>query len=260
MKVSAGDKGTGKSESITITNDKGRLSQDEIDRMIAEAQEFAEEDKATSERIQARNGLENYVWSLKNQANDEEGLGGKIDEDDKETLLEAVKETADWLDSNAQDATTEDFEEQKEKLSNVVSLSCHIEISFVRAVVGRSHFRDSLHNSICILSQKFGRSKSLLRLIARLNLYSQRDMLTREPSRPTRLRANFMLAWAVICPPWAVKMKMKMPGTMSYRGLNLQSLVPMRKWIPDRLQLYVQCGRANSRLFCVLDVCTGVQK
>ncbi|KAM0800899.1 molecular chaperone bip1 [Usnea florida] len=119
LKVSAGDKGTGKSESITITNDKGRLSQEEIDRMIAEAQEFAEEDKATSERIQARNGLENYVFSLKNQANDEEGLGGKIDEDDKETLLEAVKETADWLESNASDATTEDFEEQKEKLSNV---------------------------------------------------------------------------------------------------------------------------------------------
>ena len=86
LKVSAGDKGTGKSESITITNDKGRLTQEEIDRMIAEAQEFAEEDKATSERIGARNGLENYVFSLKNQANDEEGLGGKIDEDDKEAV------------------------------------------------------------------------------------------------------------------------------------------------------------------------------
>ncbi|KAL9636538.1 MAG: hypothetical protein Q9164_002756 [Protoblastenia rupestris] len=119
LKVSAGDKGTGKTESITITNDKGRLSQEEIDRMIAEAQEFAEEDKATSERIQARNGLENYVFSIKNQLNDNEGLGGKIDEDDKETLMEAVKETADWLEESAAEATTEDFEEQKEKLSNV---------------------------------------------------------------------------------------------------------------------------------------------
>ncbi|KAL9099443.1 MAG: hypothetical protein Q9163_005055 [Psora crenata] len=119
LKVSAGDKGTGKSESITITNDKGRLSQEDIDRMIAEAQEFADEDKATSERVQARNGLENYVFSIKNQVNDNEGLGGKIDEDDKETLLEAVKETADWLEENAAEATTEDFEEQKEKLSNV---------------------------------------------------------------------------------------------------------------------------------------------
>lgn len=86
LKVTAGDKGTGKAETITINNDKGRLSQDEIDRMIAEAQEFAEEDKANSERITARNGLENYAFSLKNQANDDEGLGGKIDEDDKESV------------------------------------------------------------------------------------------------------------------------------------------------------------------------------
>lgn len=119
LRVSAGDKGTGKSESITITNDKGRLSQEEIDRMIAEAQEFAEEDKANAERITARNGLENYAFSLKNQAADEEGLGGKIDEDDKETLMDAVKEATEWLEENAQTATTEDFEEQKEKLSNV---------------------------------------------------------------------------------------------------------------------------------------------
>lgn len=119
LKVSAGDKGTGKSESITITNDKGRLSQEEIERMVREAEEFAEEDKANAERITARNGLENYAFSLKNQANDDEGLGGKIDEDDKETLMEAVKETTDWLEENAATATTEDFEEQKEKLSNV---------------------------------------------------------------------------------------------------------------------------------------------
>ncbi|KAI4131443.1 MAG: hypothetical protein LQ341_006361 [Variospora aurantia] len=119
LKVTAGDKGTGKAETITINNDKGRLSQEEIDRMIAEAQEFAEEDKATAEKIQARNGLENYSFSLKNQVNDEEGLGGKIDADDKETLLEAVKEASDWLEENAATATTEDFEEQKEKLSNV---------------------------------------------------------------------------------------------------------------------------------------------
>ncbi|KAI9718722.1 MAG: hypothetical protein M1812_003896 [Candelaria pacifica] len=119
LKVTAGDKGTGKSESITITNDKGRLSQDEIDRMVAEAEKFAEEDKATREKIEARNGLENYAFSLKNQANDDEGLGGKIDDDDKETLLEAVKETTDWLEENASTATTEDLEEQKEKLSNV---------------------------------------------------------------------------------------------------------------------------------------------
>jgi len=119
LKVSAGDKGTGKSESITITNDKGRLSAEEIERMVAEAEKFADEDKATREKIEARNSLENYAYSLKNQVNDDEGLGGKIDEDDKETLLEAVKEAQDWLEENAATASTEDFEEQKEKLSNV---------------------------------------------------------------------------------------------------------------------------------------------
>ncbi|MCJ1339569.1 ATPase with role in protein import into the ER [Bachmanniomyces sp. S44760] len=119
LKVTAGDKGTGKAETITITNDKGRLSQDEIDRMVAEAEKFADEDKATAERITARNGLENYAFSLKNQVNDEEGLGGKIDEDDKESLMEAIKEANDWLEENAATATTEDFDEQKEKLSNV---------------------------------------------------------------------------------------------------------------------------------------------
>ncbi|KPI40061.1 glucose-regulated-like protein [Cyphellophora attinorum] len=123
LRVTAGDKGTGKAESITITNDKGRLSQEDIDRMVAEAEEFAEEDKLTREKIEARNALENYAFNLKNQANDEEGLGGKIDDDDKETLLEAVKEATDWLEENHATAEKEDFEEQREKLSNVAILS-----------------------------------------------------------------------------------------------------------------------------------------
>ncbi|RDW85595.1 hypothetical protein BP5796_03920 [Coleophoma crateriformis] len=119
LKVTAGDKGTGKSESITITNDKGRLTQEEIDRMVQEAEQYADEDKATKERIEARNGLENYAFSLKNQVNDDEGLGGKIEEEDKETILDAVKEATEWLEEHAATATAEDFEEQKEKLSNV---------------------------------------------------------------------------------------------------------------------------------------------
>ena len=119
LKVSAGDKGTGKSDGITITNDKGRLSAEEIERMVAEAEKYADEDKATRERIEGRNKLENYAFSIKNQANDEEGLGGKIDEDDKESLLEAVKEAQDWLEENGQTATTEDFDEQFQKLSDV---------------------------------------------------------------------------------------------------------------------------------------------
>lgn len=119
LKVSASDKGTGSSESITITNDKGRLSQEEIDRMVQEAEQYAEEDKAIKGKIEARNGLENYAFSLKNQVNDENGLGGQIDEDDKQAILDAVKEVNDWLEDNAATATMEDFEEQKEQLSSV---------------------------------------------------------------------------------------------------------------------------------------------
>jgi len=67
MKVSAADKGTGKSESITITNDKGRLSKEEIDRMVEEAEQFAEDDKIQRERIEARNQLENFAYTIRNQ-------------------------------------------------------------------------------------------------------------------------------------------------------------------------------------------------
>ena len=119
LRVSAADKGTGKSESITITNDKGRLSKDDIDRMVEEAEQYAEEDKANRERIEARNSLENYAYTLKNQINDDDGLGGKIDDDDKDTIKDAVKEALEWLEENGGTADVEAFEEAREKLSDV---------------------------------------------------------------------------------------------------------------------------------------------
>lgn len=69
---------SGKAESITITNEKGRLSQEEIDRMVREAEEFASEDEAQRKRIEALNNLSNFVFGLKNQLGDQEGLGGKV--------------------------------------------------------------------------------------------------------------------------------------------------------------------------------------
>ncbi|KAH8722955.1 heat shock protein 70kD, C-terminal domain-containing protein [Phaeosphaeriaceae sp. PMI808] len=87
--------------------------------MVDEAEKYAEEDKANRERIESRNKLENYAYSLKNQVNDEEGLGGKIEDDDKETIKDAVKETQDWLEENAATAVSEDFDEQFQKLSDV---------------------------------------------------------------------------------------------------------------------------------------------
>ena len=78
-------------------------------------------DKATRERVEVRNGLETFAITVKNQINDEEGLGSKIDEEDREQILDAIKETRDWLDEYGPTADAEDFEEQREKLSGVVN-------------------------------------------------------------------------------------------------------------------------------------------
>jgi heat shock protein 5 len=121
LKVSAHEKGTGKSESITITNDKGRLSQEEIERMVKEAEEFAEEDKIFKERIEAKNAFENYLYSVKSQVNDEKQLGGKLSDEDKETITTAIKEKQSWFDSNEATATKEDFEEQRAEIEAVVN-------------------------------------------------------------------------------------------------------------------------------------------
>jgi len=109
VNVGAEDKGTGKSEKITITADKGRLSEDEIERMVREAEEFAEEDKAAKAKIDARNGLEGYAYSMRNTIDDSDKLGDKIDEEDKETIEEAVTATIDWLDENP-DADAEEYQ------------------------------------------------------------------------------------------------------------------------------------------------------
>lgn len=121
LTVSAVDKGTGKSESITITNDKGRLSEEEIQRMVEEAEKFAEQDKEVKERIEAKNGLENYVYSLKNQVGDDSQLGGKLESDDKKEILDALKKAQDFLDANGSTATKEDIDEQKSELEAVVN-------------------------------------------------------------------------------------------------------------------------------------------
>merc|ERR1712046_553552 len=116
-----GDKGTGKAEKITITSDKGRLSEEEIERMVREAEEFAEEDKAIKARIDARNGLEGYAYNLKNTLSDEEkGVKDKIDEEDAETLEEAIQETLDWLDEN-QEADLEEYQEKQKELEGVAN-------------------------------------------------------------------------------------------------------------------------------------------
>jgi len=120
LNVQAEDKATGRSEKITITADKGRLSEEEIERMVREAEEFADEDKQVKETIDARNGLEGYVYSLKNSVNDKDKFGEKIDAEDKETIEEAVKAALDWMEDNT-DASKDDYDEQKKKLEGVAN-------------------------------------------------------------------------------------------------------------------------------------------
>merc|ERR1719439_580292 len=121
LQVGAEDKGTGKAEKITITAEKGRLTEEEIERMVREAEEFAEEDAKVKERVDKRNGLEGYAYNLRNQLNDEEkGVADKIDDEDKETLEEAIKEVLDWLDDN-QEADAEEYEEKQKELEGVAN-------------------------------------------------------------------------------------------------------------------------------------------
>jgi len=113
LQVSAEDKGTGKAEKITITAEKGRLSEEEIERMVREAEEFAEEDKKVKERIDAKNGLESYLYNLKNTLNDDE-KESNISAGDKKELEDMVDETLDWMEDNPEADTEEYAEKQKE--------------------------------------------------------------------------------------------------------------------------------------------------
>jgi heat shock protein 5 len=118
LNVGAEDKGTGKAEKITITNDKGRLTQEEIERMINEAEEFAEEDRILKEKVDARNQLETYSYNMKNTISDPDKLGDKLDDEDKETIEEAVKEALEWLDDNP-DAEKEEYEEKYKEVEGI---------------------------------------------------------------------------------------------------------------------------------------------
>merc|ERR1712093_501661 len=117
LNVSSVEKSTGKENKITITNDKGRLSKEEIEKMVEEAETYKAEDESNKERIEAKNGLENYAYNLKNTMDDEK-LKDKIEEGDKKTIEDKVEETINWLDSN-QSAEKEEYEEKQKELEGL---------------------------------------------------------------------------------------------------------------------------------------------
>ncbi|CAD6566737.1 MAG: 70-kilodalton heat shock protein [Cyphobasidiales sp. Tagirdzhanova-0007] len=118
LNVNAADKTTGKSSKITITNDKGRLSKEDIERMVNDAEKYKSEDEAAAARISAKNGLESYSYSLRNSV--EGDLADKMDAADKEKLLASVKETTEWLDGAAE-ASKEEYEEKQRELEQVAN-------------------------------------------------------------------------------------------------------------------------------------------
>lgn len=115
LQVSALEKSTGKENKITITNDKGRLSQEEIERMVADAEKYKAEDDANKNRVEAKNALENYCFSLKSSISGDK-IKNKLDPSDKAALESKIEETTKWLRSN-QYAEKEEFDEHQKALS-----------------------------------------------------------------------------------------------------------------------------------------------
>ncbi|KAJ7632545.1 heat shock cognate 70 [Roridomyces roridus] len=119
LNVSASDKTTGKSNRITITNDKGRLSKEEIERMVNEAEQYKAEDEAAAARIASKNGLESYAYNLRNSLTDEK-LADKFDAADKAKLESAVNDAIKWLDAS-QEGSKEEYEEKQKELEAIAN-------------------------------------------------------------------------------------------------------------------------------------------
>ena len=117
LNVSAVDKSSGKTEKITITNEKGRLSSEEIEKMVADAETYKAEDEAQKTRIAAKNGLESYCFNMKSSLDDNQ-LKGKIPEDDKNKILTACNDAINWLDRN-QMAEAEEFKDKQKEVEGI---------------------------------------------------------------------------------------------------------------------------------------------
>merc|ERR1712087_773123 len=121
LNVGAEDKATGKGEKITITNDQGRLTADQIEKMVKEAEQFADEDKAVKERVDAKNAFDGYVFSMRSAvegSGDNKGLSEKMDEDEKEKIQDALKDGQSWLDSNPE-ADAEEIKEKHKEIEGI---------------------------------------------------------------------------------------------------------------------------------------------
>ena len=119
LNVSASEKSTGKSSKITITNDKGRLSKEDIERMVEEAEKYKSEDEKTRLKIEAKNSLENYTYNIKNTIKDEK-IKDKISENEKEELEKKISEILTFIEKN-EDLEKEEYEEKENELKNLAN-------------------------------------------------------------------------------------------------------------------------------------------
>jgi len=121
LNVSACDKSVGKTEKITITNDKGRLSKEQIEEMIKDAERLKDEDEKNMKRIEAKNKLESYIYNWKNQVdNNNKEVANKLGDTGVETIRKCVKDTQEWMDSNSS-ATTEEFKSKMKECETILN-------------------------------------------------------------------------------------------------------------------------------------------
>lgn len=117
--MSAQDKASGKVQKITITSDKGRLSEDEIERMLKEAEDNAESDKLARQTVEAKNQLESYLYSLRSTL-DDDAMKEKITGEDRENLTKSVTEALTWLEENTS-AEKDAFDEKRKEVETVAN-------------------------------------------------------------------------------------------------------------------------------------------
>jgi L1 cell adhesion molecule like protein len=118
LNVSAVEKSTGKENKITITNDKGRLSKDDIERMVQEAEKYKSDDEANKAKIEAKNSLENYCFNIRNSINDDK-LKDKLSADDRSKIESTVSGTLSWLEQHSA-AEKEEFEEKQKEIEKII--------------------------------------------------------------------------------------------------------------------------------------------
>jgi len=144
LNVSAVEKGSGKTNTIVISNDKDRLSKDDIDKMINDAEKYKEEDDKQRERIEAKNSLESYAFNLKSSI-ENDSVKSKISEEDRTKICDKCKDVLDWLDSN-QTAEKEEFDYQRKELEDIatpIMRNVHSNSSNQGPNMGASNFTSS---------------------------------------------------------------------------------------------------------------------